>query len=957
MKKLSYLFLMMVWMVSSAFGQAEMTPALLEQLNVAAQTNSTVRTLVMLNEQVDIEALDRDLTLRNASLSERAYTVITALRNKAMATQGSVISFLDAQASEDVVEFEAYWIVNCLVVEARASVLLDLGIHPDISYMSLEPIFELEKPVESSPAESIPGAAEAGLKAINAHKVWAEGFTGKNRRVMNIDTGVEGNHIALRTRWLGNRVPASEAWLGSQSFPHDCDDHGTHTMGTMTGYDPATFDTVGVAFDAEWMAAGALGCGTSVIASFQWSMDPDNDPATIKDMPDVINNSYASGSLSAQCPGGFTDQLFNSVEAGGIAIVFSAGNDGPGASTITVPKNLNSHLVSIWATGALDGNNSDHPIAGFSSRGPSSCGGTGSLLIKPEASAPGVSVRSTILNNNYGNKSGTSMAAPHVAGSVALLRQAFPYMSGRDLKLALYNTAEETVADLAGNDPGEPGGFNDGEDNNYGNGMINVYAAFQSLHNDDDPENAQGLTAQSDFQTTSSVQLAWTDPSTYVDGSPLISGSIDIYRDGIFVDSVALGTESYMDTALVDGQFYEYFIIARDDVDSLSTAVYASAYAGGAGEPMPATGFVVSRSTSDTLELSWNNPTRNIDGTLIDDFGGVRLYEDEQLVATFTRTAADTGIADGDQYFPPAGSHRYYIVAIDDEIPVNESEQSEIGYSFLLPEFVDQFVSAGAPNADVWISTTVDITDGGVNPPSPDFSLTLDAHPDGPETITSFPVDLRSYTDSMLVFSYWYQPEGDGNRPESSDSLILEFRNSLGQWISIRAYPGQAEFPFEHEVIHLDSVDAGSGATFYHLHFQFRYRCLSGPATTAPLRDVWFVDDVFLGNENNIPTGIDGPGVAAVPARFELHQNYPNPFNPSTTIRYDVTKKTRVVMKIYNMLGQEVRTLVNGVQPAGQLSVVWDGKNQAGQFVSSGIYVYRIEAGNFLKSRKMLFLK
>lgn len=957
MKKLSYLFLMMVLMVSSAFGQAEISSDLMQKMMEAQASGETVRAYVVLDDQVDILALNQQLTVSKASLQERAYTVITQLQAKAQGTQQQVLDFLNSRANEEVAQFESYWIVNMVWVDASPGVLMDLSLLPSVGFMEFD--FPIENyPTEAGPpAVRSPGAAEPGLRAINADKVWNEGFTGSNRIVMHVDSGIDPDHPALKSRWLGNRVPSSQAWFGAEPLPNPCSgsDHGTHTMGTITGLDPATADTIGVAFGAEWIAAGTIGCSGSTTGAYQWALNPDGDPQTIIDMPDVVNGSWAFSNSAGGCTGEPWVSMLNALEAAGVAVVFSAGNSGPGVQTITGPKNINTNLVNVFSVGNMNGNDPGGPISNLSSRGPSGCGGTGSLLIKPEVSAPGTSVRSSVLNNGYAVISGTSMAAPHASGAVVLLKQAYPTMTGHDILLTLYNKTTESSADLASADPPEPG--NSGEDNNYGTGVVDVYKAFQSLHNDDDPENAEGLTAQSDFQTTSSVQLAWTDPSTYVDGSPLISGSIDIYRDGIFVDSVALGTESYMDTALVDGQFYEYFIIARDDVDSLSTAIYASAYAGGAGEPMPATGFVVSRSTSDTLELSWNSPTRNIDGTPMDDFGGVRLYEDEQLVATFTRTAADTGITDGDQYFPPAGSHRYYIVAIDDEIPVNESEPSEIGYSFLLPEFVDQFVSAGAPNADVWISTTVDITDGGVNPPSPDFSLTLDAHPDGPETITSFPVDLRSYTDSMLVFSYWYQPEGDGNRPESSDSLILEFRNSLGQWISIRAYPGQAEFPFEHEVIHLDSVDAGSGATFYHLHFQFRYRCLSGPATTAPLRDVWFVDDVFLGNENNIPTGIDGPGVAAVPARFELHQNYPNPFNPSTTIRYDVTKKTRVVMKIYNMLGQEVRTLVNGVQPAGQLSVVWDGKNQAGQFVSSGIYVYRIEAGNFLKSRKMLFLK
>ena len=79
--------------------------------------------------------------------------------------------------------------------------------------------------------------------------------------------------------------------------------------------------------------------------------------------------------------------------------------------------------------------------------------------------------------------------------------------------------------------------------------------------------------------------------------------------------------------------------------------------------------------------------------------------------------------------------------------------------------------------------------------------------------------------------------------------------------------------------------------------------------------------------------------------------------DPKTAIRYDLPQTSDVVLKIYNVLGQEVRTLVNGKQSAGEKSVVWDGKDRYGHLVSSGVYIYRIEAGEHLKTRKMLFLK
>ncbi len=97
--------------------------------------------------------------------------------------------------------------------------------------------------------------------------------------------------------------------------------------------------------------------------------------------------------------------------------------------------------------------------------------------------------------------------------------------------------------------------------------------------------------------------------------------------------------------------------------------------------------------------------------------------------------------------------------------------------------------------------------------------------------------------------------------------------------------------------------------------------------------------------------------VTEIPKSFSLYQNYPNPFNPTTTIKYDLKENAKVTLKIYNSLGQEVRTLVNATQNAGTYSLNWDGKNNAGVQVSSGVYIYRIQAGNFVKSHKMMLLK
>ncbi|MCK4297834.1 MAG: T9SS type A sorting domain-containing protein, partial [Candidatus Marinimicrobia bacterium] len=85
--------------------------------------------------------------------------------------------------------------------------------------------------------------------------------------------------------------------------------------------------------------------------------------------------------------------------------------------------------------------------------------------------------------------------------------------------------------------------------------------------------------------------------------------------------------------------------------------------------------------------------------------------------------------------------------------------------------------------------------------------------------------------------------------------------------------------------------------------------------------------------------------------------NYPNPFNPITTISYELPVESKVTLRIYNTMGGLVRTLVNEEQYAGYKNVIWNGRNESGSKVSSGIYFYRIAAGDFTQVKKMVFLK
>ncbi|MEE9170427.1 MAG: T9SS type A sorting domain-containing protein, partial [bacterium] len=116
---------------------------------------------------------------------------------------------------------------------------------------------------------------------------------------------------------------------------------------------------------------------------------------------------------------------------------------------------------------------------------------------------------------------------------------------------------------------------------------------------------------------------------------------------------------------------------------------------------------------------------------------------------------------------------------------------------------------------------------------------------------------------------------------------------------------------------------------------------------------VFKIDDLTV---EDFATAVE-PGETQIPESFALEQNFPNPFNPSTTIQYDLPHESKVVLKIYNALGQEVQELVNTIQPAGSRTVVWNGKDNLGQTADSGIYIYKLQVGDRTESRKMVLLQ
>jgi bacillopeptidase F len=388
-----------------------------------------------------------------ADRSQRSTRLVRALRDKAAATQGTHWAFLQNQGARQLREL---WVINGIAATARGSLIRELASRPGIERISLDST--LEAPATTSGSAAPP---EWNLNAVRAPELWSQGFTGSGIVVANMDTGVDPNHPDLSAKWRGG----DNSWYdphGEHATPYDPAGHGTQTMGIMVG-GAAGGTAIGMAPDASWIAVklyddAGLASYSDIHLAFQWLLDPDGDLGTV-DAPHVVNASWGLVGTAGQCITEFAADV-GLLKTAGIAIALAAGNDGPSPLTSLSPANN----PQGFAAGAVD---EALAIASFSSRGPSACDGT----VYPELVAPGVNINTADLSFGgmplYVVVSGTSYAAPHAAGAMALLAEAFPSASIGQIEAALTASAQDLgVA---------------GEDNSYGYGLANVLAAYELL--------------------------------------------------------------------------------------------------------------------------------------------------------------------------------------------------------------------------------------------------------------------------------------------------------------------------------------------------------------------------------------------------------------------------------------------------------------------------------------------
>ncbi|MFH1070003.1 MAG: S8 family serine peptidase [Candidatus Glassbacteria bacterium] len=963
--------------------------------------------IVYLRDDLDIYGLDSGLRLAGAGKQKRHSEVVGALLAGARESQADILRQIEtAAASGEVTRYRTFWINNCIALTARGSFISALSGRDDVEWISHDRVHARRDEVErAARIAAIPNpdtlrAKSYPIRTLGLDQIWNLGLTGKGILVCVIGAGIDGNHPLLAPKWRGNNGgTTAESWfdpVNGSSFPFDDEPFApSHDTG-VTGLIVAGERTLGVAYDAQWIGAkifdnrnltddGKASTKDSwLIAAFQWAVDPDGNPETVVDVPDVINNSYGtSGEFNEDICRQLVWRMIDRVEAAGTVVVFSAGNEGPEPWSTGSPASRAESPVNVFAVGSVDSTNRISP---FSSRGPSACD---SVSIKPTVCAPGQDIV-TILGSEYGfsyqRNNGTSFSCPYVTGLVALIKQANPTLTPDEIKYLFIDTAIDYGRS--------------GPDYAYGYGVIDPLTLFERIARPQQPilyskrieiDDRAGGNGNLYIEQGERIRLVVPvfNSGTLVAG---VRGKLRTTSSGsrIVDDQADFGTVAQYGSS--DNRNDPFLIDVLPEAEAGSQLVLYLDLASGVSSytqtiqlSLPVAPAVQGLANHDAGSFLFSV-------TNIGQFGGNigragagygliypkdapyrMLYRGALLVGTSSLKVSD-GIADLD--FAPGPGGPIQLIENSpraDQMTVSFIAEKSAGTLNAIGVRMKQttMVWSAAPNNDFVI------LEYAVANPHPatinNLYIGLYADWDIPDSLPSR--NVVKY-DSALKLGYIYNPIepqfGYGGLMLVSDSPVSGHR-AVSNWRYIHSgYSDNVAYAFMSGGLsraESDSLDDWSQIL------------ASGPHSIPPGDTLVVAWALMVGdNEADLLANAaaasaryrsslalaaeistaGNPGAGTLPKAFSLIQNVPNPFNPSTTISYTIPQSERplpVSLTVYDLRGRKVALLVEANQGAGSYSVTWNGTDQAGRKLPSGVYFYRLVAGDFTATRKMVIVK
>jgi len=1061
----------------------EIAPGLQAQLD-RIDDDTPIKAMVFMRDRVDVTSLDLQLHLEKAPLALRHARVINELKDVAKTSQADLIADLDASKADGaVLGYTPHWLVNGVIIKATKDAIYRLAERDDVDRIEPDLVPELIEPVKESPATGITGIGiTPGVVNIGARRVWDElGIRGEGVIVGILDSGVDGNHPALASRWRGLFVPPEHAWLDvigtPSSFPTDNNSHGTHVMGTITGV--ASDDTVGVAPAAQWIATNVIDqfagseFDNDVLTALAWMADPDGDPGTIDDVPDVIQNSwginenFSSDPPYLDCDSRWWDAI-DAVEAAGCVVTWSAGNEGPGSQSLRSPADRATTLYNVFSVASTE-HTPPFAISGFSSRGPAgpNCGPVENRT-KPDIAAPGDEIYSSVPGGGYGYKSGTSMAGPHVAGVVALMRSANPNLDVITIKQVIMDTAL---------DLGDPG-----DDNTYGNGFIDAYAAVLAIMDGIGYLEGTLVDAQTGNPVAGAeVQVTGGYQSDVTDADGVFNLTLPQGEVELVINRFGYLQGTYTVTIVEDQTIYETLEIEPAPTVTLS------------GQVIQPDGTPAGGATVQALGVPVDPVTADANGLYSLPLPAGLVYEVEAALEFVGRVIEDVDMQSDvvkDFYLLPLGAHvELDPLAFNEIMMTGEVANRSLAVANLGADPLSWRLAAeelgGAPRQPVTAHAPMDLGKDEKDPrpgqaPQADAGgpdgfgyVWVDSNePGGPvydwfdisgigQTVGSaddetygpfdlgfpFPYYGQAYTQVSICTNGFVTFENTSADPYSNDPLpstgqpnlmVAPFWDDLNpsqggniyryydaanaryivQWDDVPHYFNTGSYTFQvllYEsgviIFQYNAFTDGSSCTVGIENAQgddglgilynsggylqeemailvsagslvpwIDYEPIAGTVGPNELVDVAMVFDaselalgdyqaelIFSSNDGDEPvivlpvtvtvTDDTTPVESQLPLAFRLDNAAPNPFNPSTTLRFSLPVTGHAELKIFNVQGRLVRTLVDEVRTAGANEARWDGRDGSGRQVASGTYYARLVAAGQSSVRTLVLVK
>ena len=483
------------------------------------------------------------------------------------------------------------------------------------------------------------------------------------------------------------------------------------------------------------------------------------------------------------------------------------------------------------------------------------------------------------------------------------------------------------------------------------------------------------------------VTLEWIDPEVNMDGTECVDlEGIRILRDGVQIGVVEIWNFLFVDVGVSDGP-HVYELVAFDEVPNFSMPAHVDVYVG------PAPYMLQIMTDNYPSETSWD--IMDMNGNVVDGIPANSLTSANTLYEWLLPLAPGDYVftiydAYGDGICCTFGEGYYQIVNGADIVvgpggafATSESTQFTVEEGTLMGDLNGDGV------LDILdVTRLIEIVTQTGEPVTGDELAVLDINGDGAYNV----LDVVILIENVLSM-----PGLAKDAPVIKDvSVVVEpmtlTNNREWQTIPVMVtYAGmisgfQADLVFDPAVVELGLPELSEGNENVAVYSSLNgntMRILSIDLTGGQIDlssgllmnvPVQVIDENATGATDFMVEGLilSGPGGVEIececlvsvidiglpaPTEFALQQNYPNPFNPTTNIRYDIAEAGNVRLVIYNMLGQQVRTLVTGAQDVGRYEVMWNGQNDAGQPVATGIYVYHLQAGSYSQTYKMAFIK